>query len=354
MFHKIHRSKPHSPFLYLYSYTIYPSLLLFSLTVDVLLTVAHKRRKIARASSLLLECRPEVLRYMCSFLTLQDALILRSTCRKLYDDGYDAYRYSRLLTCKALAKDGFSGRTCSWNFMQNQDHVLMRNQNDDKLRAILLNEFIPSYHLRRLIWTLIKTTKTDNASAVSLLIQDGRCDVDPFMLDQALRRNYTSIAAVLQQDDRIKAAIQMCATCHVNIGCYECFRDLDCARLPEPAHGRIWCSWDDLPPAFRRPHKYCRACVMADNNFCRICKEYLCRDCIACQNHGSCEACHSILCLDDFLSKQPVVICDECPRMKCRSCLGPEEKWLEVIESGFPITLCPDCKGSFVPSSRAE
>ena len=208
--------------------------------------------------------------------------------------------------------------------------------------AILRNEATPSYHLRRFIWTLIKTTTFDNASAVAILMKDGRCEVDPFMMEQSLRRGYTNIAAELLKNDGIKSAAQLCATCNTNIGCFECFRDLDCARLPEPAEGRIWCSWDDLPPKFRRPSKYCRACVMAANRFCRICNEYLCPDCLECRNFASCEACHSILCLDDFLSKQPVVICDECPRIRCRSCMVPEETWLEVVEAGFPIFLCTD------------
>lgn len=331
------------------------------------MSVSQKRRKLTvldqndssssdapTAVCLLLEARPEVLRYIRSFLNLQDTLTLKSTCKILHNDGYDAYRYSTLLTCKALAKEHFKGPTCNWKFLQHQDHVLMRNQNDEKLRAILRNTFIPSYHLRRFIWTYLKTTKVDVASPILILIEDGRCDVDPFMLDQALRRNLPNIAAVLQQDERLQAGIQMCATCNENIGCFECFRDLDCCVLPDPAQGRIWCSWDDLPPNFRKAKKYCRSCVLSDNTFCKVCSEYLCPECRRCHNHGTCEACHSILCLDDFFTKQPVLVCDECPRIKCRSCLQPEEGWLEVVDGGFPITLCPNCKSSFTPGQIGE
>lgn len=299
---------------------------------------------------LLLDAHPEVLRYIRSFLTLQDALVLKSTCRKLHNDGYDSYRYSTLMTCKVVVKPNFVGPTCSWDFCQEQEYVLMRRQNDDKLRAILRNDFIPPFHLRRFIWTLLKITTTDNASAVAILLQDDRVDVDPFMLDQALRKNFVQIANVLKEDDRIKEGIQLCATCNTNIGCFECFRALDCCVLPEPAQGRIWCSWDDLPPKFRKPKKYCRSCVLRDNTFCKVCSEYLCPECQRCHNHGSCESCHSILCLEDFFSKQPVVVCDECPRIKCRSCLQPGEGWLEVLDNGFPITLCPNCKHHFEPS----
>jgi len=289
------------------------------------------------------------LQYMRSFLTLQDALVLRSTCRQLYNDGYDAYRYCSLLTYEPLAKNGFTGGTCSWQFLKSQDHVLTRFQHDDKLRAILKNDYIPTYHLRRFIWAQVKTATTDNPSTINILLKDGRCDVDTFVLDQALRRNLTNMANALQQDERVKSGIQMCAACHVNVGCFECFRDLDCASLPEPTNGRIWCSWDELPPKFRQPKKYCRTCVVKDNQFCKVCSEYLCRVCRKTRNHESCERCHGILCLDDFFTKQPVVICDECPRIKCRKCLHPGEGWLEVVENGFPICMCPNCKGNYVP-----
>ena len=45
-----------------------------------------------------------------------------------------------------------------------------------------------------------------------------RCD----SLEKCLRKEFTAMAAVLQQDERVKKDIQMCRTCSNNIGCYYC------------------------------------------------------------------------------------------------------------------------------------
>jgi hypothetical protein len=53
------------------------------------------------------------------------------------------------------------------------------------------------------MYHFVEHSKTDNGEAVSILLQHGRCDVDVAMLEKLLRKGYTAMAAVLQQDERV-------------------------------------------------------------------------------------------------------------------------------------------------------
>lgn len=120
---------------------------------------------------------------------------------------------------------------------------------------------------------------TDNGQAVTILLEDGRCKVDINQLESLLRKdNRTAMAAVLREDEHIKESIKRCATCTMNIGCYECTHREDCVKSKS----------DEI--------RYCRECVMRDNRFCRDCKDYLCPACFEQGVFHSCEDCHKLEC----------------------------------------------------------
>jgi len=79
----------------------------------------------------------------------------------------------------------------------------------------------------------------------------------------ALRKDFAAMTAALQQNEEIRDSIQMCDTCSVNIGAYECFKVLKCMRLFNPGKGDA-----ALPYAFNLP-KYCRACAIDNHLFCK-------------------------------------------------------------------------------------
>jgi hypothetical protein len=63
------------------------------------------------------------------------------------------------------------------------------------------------------ILDLVSYSKTDNGQAASILLQDERCHVDVAYLHDALKKDYTAMAAALIQDERLKKDIQMFQTC---------------------------------------------------------------------------------------------------------------------------------------------
>lgn len=157
------------------------------------------------------------------------------------------------------------------------------------------------------MYHFVEHSKTDNGEAVSILPQDGRCDVDVAMLEKLLRKGYTAMATVLQQDERVIQGIRMCLTCSTNIGCYECISWGNCE------HNEQW---------------YCGDCAESDSSFiCRSCDDYVCPDSV--EDHEnrfhSCEECGIIEC-DDCTSL--LYYCYMCIRWKCTSCIKQDgEKW---------------------------
>lgn len=123
-------------------------------------------------------------------------------------------------------------------------------------------------------------SKTDDGDTVSAILKDG----PPFcaemnMLDEALRKGYTSMATALLQDDFIKDRIQMCTKCSTEIGCYDCINGDECKSKPQGLEQST----------------YCRSCAEnAESHFCD-CREYICSECFDAKQYKSCE-CGFIAC----------------------------------------------------------
>ncbi len=277
---------------------------------------AVKKRRVGGviARSPLLECSSEIMRNVYSFLTLKDSLEVRRTCHELHDGNMDVFQYSNLESFPI-----FPGIP-KWKYQCTQRVVLCILDSADKLRKLLRNETICKIFLHEYLDSLVQYSKTDNAEAVSILLEH---DAGVWALEQALRRDFTEMAEVLQQVDSIKNDIHMCATCSINVGCYDCLNyDASCCNEKTDA-------------------SYCRACALADNKFCGWCNEYLCPHCFAAGEYHACERCNIINCYTDSCGAH-ILACQECNREKCTSCaLEDDGEWTD-IDIGR-ITYCPDC-----------
>lgn len=284
---------------------------------------AAKKHRIStnESHSILLECGPEIMRYVQSFLVLEDALEVGRTCRQIRDNTrLDVFRYSHLF-------DILHAPPSTIKYWHEETMVLTNLDHVDKLRAVLQNKSLPQYRILALLEHLVRWSKTDNGEAVSLLLTDGRCIVNVDMLDEALKKDFTAMAAELQQHESIKKEIQMCSTCSNNIGIYYCHRTDSCQHHE-----------DAVTP------KYCRSCALAGNRFCVKCEEYLCPDCYMVGNFWQCDKCQSFVCPNDECA-QTIVICEgpECNRRKCRSCIvQDEETWIRPIADDGN-EYCPSC-----------
>lgn len=165
---------------------------------------------------------------------------------------------------------------------------------------MLRNETLPSYFSRNFLYYLVKYSNTDNGEAVSILLEDGRCNVDIDMLEKMLRRGFTAMAMGVRGDDRVTKDITMCHTCSNYIGFHDCASYSECIISEDK-------------------RKYCRECVLKDDCFCKECSEYICPTCVEEENCQPCEKCGGLecnsVCLGHFLIK-----CDQCNRHKCKAC----------------------------------
>ena len=137
-------------------------------------------------------------------------------------------------------------------------------------------------------------------------------------LEECLRKGFTAMAAVLQQDERVKKDIQMCRTCSNNIGCYEC---TNCGRM---------CRWHEDP-------RYCRECVLKDDRFCKVCHDYLCPSCFERGLYSSCEKCGGIECRSFPCPESFLIWCESCHRKKCEACVYEDGEDWSVWSN------CPTC-----------
>jgi len=259
--------------------------------------------------SLLLDSYPDILENVYSFLTLKEALVLRRTCRQLNNDT-DIFRCSLIVDSNMVARIKFDqAHAYHVRYLDLQERALYNLTRTADLRALLRNETLPQSMIVDFLKNLIAKSTKDNGEAVSVLLQDDRVVVEPKMLDMALRKDYAAMAAALQQNEQVKASIRMCATCSVNIGAYECFKGLECMRLPNSGPGD-----SALPAGFKLP-KYCRTCARTNHLFCK-CGEYLCQECLA-GHHIECCDCGNIAC-----GRGECVLraCPRCAFDKCSTC----------------------------------
>lgn len=263
--------------------------------------VAKKQRTApAQEPSLFLETNADILGNVYSFLTLKKAVVLRRTCQQLNNDS-TIFRYSHIVSYSTT-------NTRRLLELKRQERAMCNIGNASHLRALLANKTLPVKTIEGFVKKLIQKSRTDNGEAVSVLLQDERCRVQPKLLDMALRKDFASMAAALQQNDEVRASIRMCTTCSVNIGAYECFKRSNCKLKPKQR--------GDKPP------KYCRACALANHTFC-ACGEVYCNDCrVGVGRIGSpdsCSFCRKTLC---GRGKCALYRCEECGSFTdvCRHC----------------------------------
>lgn len=266
---------------------------------------------------LLLQGGPNILQQVYSFLTLQEAMVVRGLCHELHNNDYSAFRFSHFLDMNTSAKLDGASENGGTKYFVNQGRVIFCSFDKiDMLRAILANETLTRANTyRRFMIDLIRLTKTDNGEAVSALLEFGKCTVEPNMLDEVLRKGYTAMGTALLQNEQIAKRAQKCDSCYNNIGCYECLR----------------CKSSTFS-------KYCRPCVLyAGERVCSICKDFcFCQECFAAAKfpcHG--KECQTIACFR-CLNR-----CRVCATLKCDSCIKQSRERWRYSESGDPI--CPYC-----------
>ena len=171
--------------------------------------------------------------------------------------------------------------------------------------------------------TSLVDSETDNDQAVSILIEDDRCTVSIYDFEMCLRNGFTAMAAVLQQDERVKKDVQMCLACSENVGCYECTHLEGCVVSKEA--------------------RYCRKCVLKDDRYCQSCKDYLCPLCYEAGVFGACEKCGRIECRHDACCEEVLLIqCQSCDRTRCETCM--EEDGEELWNTDDKEGVCPTCQ----------
>lgn len=319
-------------------------------SVALMLPTATKRQKTNATDtvierSLLLNSHPEILRKMYSFLSLKEALVLRRTHRQFNDSRNDIFQYSFILCEEALKERGLGDSDIDRMVYEGRmTHALLTNPDIGNLRAWLRNEtMVPSVVSNFMTLLVNLSTADNNAQAVSVLLEDGRCEVKMEQLDTLLRRDFTAMAVALRQNEGIASECELCDTCSNKVGCYACTNtDEVCAN---------------------QGATYCRQCAMNDSHFCKECEDYLCSKCFEEEQFDSCEKCHGIIC------KHPECVhgceqcgrkkcdscivedgkswtCFNCPRKKCDACIGEDgDDWVYVEVEGH---CCPACADEFL------
>ena len=269
--------------------------------------------------SILFNTHPDILRKVYSFLTLKEALVLRRTHRHFNESSNDIYQYSVIMNDIALEKQGLVDKERT-KYLASQTQGLCNLVDNENLRAVLRNESLRPDFVASFILELANHSRIDNGQAVSILLQDDRCNATCLMLERMLRDELTAMPAVLQQDERVKKDIQMCRICSDHIGCYGC---TTCDENPD------------------KTARYCFDCAFLEgNSFCEKCNEFLCPICRDEGAFASCEKCGGIECLNceaEFLTQ-----CESCDRKKCEACIAEDrEDWSNRFRDE---SVCPNCE----------
>lgn len=287
----------------------------------------HQEPPPSSSSCLLLESGPELLRCVCSFVSLQDGMGLRRVGRQLYNDA-DVFQYARILKYNEIDRLKIIAHGSKTEYIQKQDRIVSNLVNMVSLRAILRNETLP-HHGVDLLHNMITYSNTDNRDAVAVLLEDGRPVVNVEMLEDAIKKGRTAMADAMQYDDRVQEGIQYCFACHQNPGAFECQRRKDCPEYVDS----------------NTPRKYCFECVRTDGRACAGC-EHLCQTCLDGENYFGCEDCNLIACCRDSLycdSSDRLYSCVDCNRAKCEHCIDFDGVGWDLDGD----IRCPPCARSF-------
>lgn len=296
--------------------------------------VKKKRHEIPPASySLLLESIPEVSNGIRSFLNLSDNLVLSSSCRQLL---LDVSFYCKLY--KDVHADDTRSTLRVSKFSLFRIIICAINRDLSSIGVFQRHDIVHG----GFVWWFVYCSPVDNGAAVSALLEIDKCSsVNVHLLDVALKKDMTAIAAVLQEEERIKNGIfriTMCSKCSDNIGCYSCAQALAANS----------CSARSSLRSFR----LCRPCALAENRFCKGCEESICADCFAAGNYFRCEDCDEFAC-NDYKCAGVTQTCNICRRTKCVSCIeASQEGWYLTQEHTF-LVACPPCQAT-IPAERGD
>lgn len=257
----------------------------------------------------LLTLIPECKRKVTAFLTLQEALSVRSAHRSLHYDGGDAFRYSALMKKPSIVN-------YYW-FSQCNTAVNLISRNPRMLPTLLPNETVSEKFLYIIFRSFIRNHGQEPAtpSSVALLVKDDRLRVDEADIDRLCKRDLVTgpLLLVLQQDERLKSFLKTCISCDEHFGCRPCAN-----RFDGDCDGEIG--------------KYCRSCA-SEGPFCQVCKDFICSDCMEQEKTYRCDGCGNATCCDTNCS----FICNDCERRICERC-SPRVDERDVLLCG-PCTM---------------
>jgi hypothetical protein len=110
---------------------------------------------------------------------------------------------------------GFTDYDFIDEYMEKQKETLCNLFDNENLRAVLRNETLYSFLAEYFMYNLVDYSRTDNGQAVSIFLEDARCEVNICHLEVCLSEGLTTMAAVLEKDERVKKGITTCRTSYL-------------------------------------------------------------------------------------------------------------------------------------------
>eukprot|EP00978_Attheya_sp_CCMP212_P039921 scaffold212549_cov45-Attheya_sp.AAC.3 len=202
---------------------------------------------------------------------------------------------------------------------------------------VLVNPTLNGTLMRDLLLMAVNENDTET---VQQLLAEETCRVDG-VLDKALIRDKTEIAAILQNDPRVKSLIVMCSECNENPGCVVCLTVL--AK-------EVMCADPD-----GASKQYCKNCTR--DKLCAVCEKHQCVHCEnVCSFHWEyypCSTCGETVCqfnCDDEISIEPCFRkCqnyDElCHNIQCNTCARDDSRelsWYQCAADSEHV-FCQEC-----------
>jgi hypothetical protein len=203
---------------------------------------------------------------------------------------------------------------------------------------VLVNPTLNGTLMRELLLMAVNENDTET---VHLLLAEETCKVDG-VLDKALIRDKTEVAAILQNDPRVKSLIVMCSKCNENPGCMTC-RSLSLAI--------IGCADPD-----GASKKYCKICQpIRHGQLCIVCEKYSCEHCqnslgIVYEQHARCTTCSSMACESELDFRHEYEPCfrkcknwNWCENTQCNNCRKGPSGWYQCA-GDLDHLFCQDCE----------
>jgi len=192
---------------------------------------------------------------------------------------------------------------------------------------------------------LVMAVNQNDTETVQRLLAEETCTVYE-ALDSALIRDNTEIAAILQNDHRVRRLIVMCSECNDNPGCVGCKLALsDGSGMCVDPHGLV--------------KKYCKACTR--DKLCSVCFHYQCEGCqyynANAYKYHPCSTCGKTACEFLYDTEQQFETCfqkcnnyDElCQNIQCNNCAKEDSdlRWYQcAADSGH--VFCQECNPDIV------